>query len=77
MASNSRPAPNTPIWVSPSGNWTLWASRDAQTWQRPIADPFSFGGSTCAIAAIHQKVVVVGWAKAGVLRDFYGTLSGL
>ena len=62
---------------SPSGNWTLWASRDAQTWQRPIADPFSFGGSTCAIAAIHQKVVVVGWAKAGVLRDFYGTLSGL
>jgi hypothetical protein len=69
---------------APSGSggstsmWTVWASRDAQSWLQPIADPFSFGGSTtCRIASLHQQVVVVGWAKEGVLQDFYGDLTGL
>jgi hypothetical protein len=62
----------------PAAGWTVWASRDAQAWQQPMADPFSFGGSTtCEMAALHQRVVVVGWAKAGVLQDFYGDLTGL
>ncbi len=58
--------------------WTVWASRDAQSWQQPMASQFSFGGSTtCEVAALHQRVVVVGWAKPGVLQDFYGDLTGL
>jgi hypothetical protein len=61
-----------------AGKWTLWASKDAQTWQQPIADPFSFGvPSFCRMASIHQKVIVVGWAKKGVLEDYYGDLTGL
>ena len=53
-------------------------ARDAQAWQQPMATPFSFGGSaTCEVAALHQRVVIVGWAKAGVLQDFYGDLTGL
>jgi hypothetical protein len=43
-----------------------------------MANPFSFGGSsTCQIASLHQRVVVVGWAKPGVLEGFYGDLTGL
>ena len=58
--------------------WTFWASEDARAWQQPMAAPFSFAGSTtCEIAALHQRVVVVGWAKAEVLQDFYGDLTGL
>jgi hypothetical protein len=73
-AASSTPAPS----ASATATWTVWASRDAQTWQQPITDPLSFGGSaTCRIASLHQKVVIVGWAKAGVLQDFYGDLTGL
>ena len=62
----------------PVAGWTFWASEDARAWQQPMAAPFSFAGSaTCQIAALHQRVVVVGWAKAGVLQDFYGDLTGL
>ena len=58
--------------------WIFWASKDAQTWQQPMASPFSFGPqATCRVASLNQKVVVVGWAKAGVLQDFYGELTGL
>jgi hypothetical protein len=46
-------------------------------WQQPISDPFSFGvPNTCRVASLQSKVVVVGWAKAGVLQDFYGVLTG-
>jgi len=64
--------------ASPAASWRVWASRDALTWQQPMANPFSFGGSsTCQIASLHQRVVVVGWAKPGVLEGFYGDLTGL
>ena len=62
----------------PAAPWTIWATRDAQTWQQPMAPSFSFGGSaTCEVAALHQRVVIVGWAGAGVLQAFYGDLTGL
>ncbi len=64
--------------ASPAPGWTFWASKDARAWQQPMANQFSFGGSTtCEVAALHQRVVVVGWAKAGILQDFYGDLTGL
>ena len=66
----------------PSGSsvapWSIWASADARVWQRPIANTFSFAGSTtCQMAALHSQVVIVGWSKSGVLTDFYGELTGL
>ena len=70
VAPSSSPVPTT--------KWSVWASRDAQTWQQPLAPPFSFGGSNvCRVASLHEKVVVVGWAKEGVLADYYGDLNGL
>jgi hypothetical protein len=73
-APSDTPSPST----RPTGKWTLWASKDAQSWQQPIAGPFSFGVSTtCRVASIHQKVIVVGWAQVGVLQDYYGDLTGL
>jgi hypothetical protein len=63
--------------VASGPSWTIWASRDARAWQQPISDPFSFGlSTTCRVASLQSKVIVVGWAKAGVLQDFYGVLTG-
>jgi hypothetical protein len=56
----------------------VWASKDGQAWQQPMAGQFSFGGSaTCSAAALHQRVVVVGWSKPGVLQAYFGDLTGL
>jgi hypothetical protein len=64
--------------ASPSAPWTVWASKDGQAWQQPMAGQFSFGGSaTCSAAALHQRVVVVGWSKPGVLQAYFGDLTGL
>jgi hypothetical protein len=75
------PAPAAPAAASgsavPPPNWTLWASRDAHSWQQP-ASSFGFGGSpTCRMTAIEGRVLIVGWSKAGVVSAYFGTASGL
>ena len=58
--------------------WSVFASRDARSWQKPTADTFSFGVPTpCRVASLGQHVIVVGWLQPGVLHDFYGDLTGL
>ena len=59
-------------------NWSVFASKDARSWQKPTSDTFSFGVPTpCRVASLGQHVVVVGWLQPGVLHDFYGDLTGL
>lgn len=69
------------IAAPPAGSdnkWSVFASKDARSWQKPTADTFSFGVPTpCRVASLGQHVVVVGWLQPGVLHDFYGDLTGL
>ena len=69
------------IAAPPAGSdnkWSVFASRDARSWQKPTADTISFGVPTpCRVASLGQHVIVVGWLQPGVLHDFYGDLTGL
>ena len=62
-----------------TGKWRLVASKDGQAWQAPGGSSVAFGGTatTCGVASIGGRVVVVGWSKDGVLQAFFGDLTGL
>lgn len=69
------------ITAPPAGSdnkWSVFASKDAHSWQQPMTDTFSFGvPAPCRMASLGGHVIVVGWLKSGVLEDFYGDLTGL
>ncbi len=71
-------APTPSPTIGFAGGWQVWASKDSRTWQMPAVSKFGFdGASTCRMATSQGKVVIIGWARDGVLRAFYGTVNGL
>ncbi|MGD0861336.1 MAG: hypothetical protein ABSA21_01060 [Candidatus Limnocylindrales bacterium] len=71
-------AVSAPAAGSPDTGWHVWASKDASSWQQPGGTAPSFGvATTCGVASIGSRVIVVGWSKPGILQDFYGDLTGL
>jgi hypothetical protein len=61
--------------ATPPENWAVWSSADGKSWQHPSSNPVNFAGSgACTIAWRDDLVVVVGWDKPGVLKDYTGNL---
>jgi hypothetical protein len=76
-ATPAAPPAATPS-AGPAVNWSLWASRDTRTWLRPGTEAFGFAGSgTCRLASSGNRMLIVGWTKAGVLGAYFGDLVGL
>jgi hypothetical protein len=56
-------------------DWTTWSSLDGRTWIRPVSDPISFpGDKVCALAALGNNLVIVGWEAPGQLKGYFGKL---
>jgi hypothetical protein len=57
-------------------DWTTWSSADGRTWLRPVSDPISFpGAKVCALAALGNNLVIVGWQESGQLKGYFGKLT--
>jgi hypothetical protein len=59
------------------GGWSVWATKDAKSWQQATTAKFGFDGATaCRVASSGGQLVIVGWAGGGVLRAFTGPIAG-
>jgi hypothetical protein len=62
--------------VGGATDWTTWSSADGHTWLRPVSDPISFpGAKVCALAALGNSLVIVGWDAPGQLKGYFGRLT--
>jgi hypothetical protein len=61
--------------ASGESDWTTWGSLDGRTWIRPVSDPIAFpGDKVCALAALGNNLVIVGWEAPGQLKGYFGKL---
>lgn len=58
-----------------ASDWTAWSSSDGRNWIRPVSDPIAFrGAKVCALAALSNNLVIVGWDAPGQLKGYFGKL---